>query len=123
MSNRAQRRAAQKQQPKWQKMTKEQRINALMKNGITPKDLEREYESGRLAGIDGTYKICFAAACLALQELHGFGRKRCYDVMEAMQRYVIGTLCSAETIDQVYRQMGLTLDFGDMTNWIGMEDD
>ena len=71
MSNRAQRRAAKKQQPRWQKLSHDQRLAALVKNGITPKDLEKAYSDGRLDGINGTYKICFAAACLALADLQG----------------------------------------------------
>lgn len=45
--NRAQRRAAKKQQPKWQRMTHDQKLAALVKNGITQKDLDSAYEDGR----------------------------------------------------------------------------
>lgn len=41
--NRAQRRAAKKQQPKWQRMTHDQKLAALVKNGITQKDLDSAY--------------------------------------------------------------------------------
>lgn len=82
--NRAQRRAAKKQQPKWKSMTHDQKIGALLKNGITPKDLDSAYEDGRTAGINGTYQICFAAVCLALNDIHGFGGKRCHRVLEKM---------------------------------------
>lgn len=123
MSNRAQRRAAKKQQPRWQKLNHDQRLAALVKNGITPKDLEKAYSDGRLDGINGTYQICFAAACLALADLHGFGRKRCRNVMEQMQRHVIDTLTSAEAVQAVYKRLGLTLDFGDPENLVDFNDD
>lgn len=121
--NRAQRRAAKKQQPKWQRMTHDQKLAALVKNGITQKDLDSAYEDGRTAGINGTYQICFAAVCLALADLHGFGRKRCRDVMEQMQRHVIDTLNSAEAVQAVYKRLGLTLDFGDPENLVDFNDD
>jgi len=123
MSNRADRRKKKKQQPKWQKMTKDQQINALFKNGITAKDLERNYERGRLDGINGTYKICFAAACLAMNDLHGFGGLRCQKVLERMQHYIIESLTSAEAVNDVYKRMKLKVDFGDPESWIDWEDD
>lgn len=48
--NRAQRRAAKKQQPKWQRMTHDQKLAALVKNGITQKDLDSAYEAGAPPG-------------------------------------------------------------------------
>ena len=126
MSNRAQRRAEKKKQPKWQKLTKDQKINALLKNGITPQDLEKSfndgYERGRMDGIDGTYKICFAAACLALSDTNGFGAKRCHMVMEKMQEYIVDSLTSQEAVFAVFERMGLTLDFGD-PQWFGWTED
>ena len=116
--NRAQRRAAKKQQPKWKSMTHDQKIGALLKNGITPKDLDSAYEDGRTAGINGTYQICFAAVCLALNDLHGFGGKRCHRVLEKMQRYIVDCFTSADAVQAVYKRMGLKLDFGDPLNWI-----
>ena len=115
--NRAQRRKAEKSKPAWQRMSHDQKLANLMKQGISPKDLERSYndgyEQGRLVGINGTYAICFAAACLAANDLHGFGRRRCYRLMEAMQSHVINSLTSTEACDEVFRRMGLELDFGD----------
>lgn len=54
--NRAQRRAAKKQQPKWQRMTHDQKLAALVKNGITQKDLDSAYED-RLPKDDATYLV------------------------------------------------------------------
>lgn len=124
--NRAQRRAANKARPAWQRMSHDQKMANLLKQGISPKDLERSYndgyERGRLVGINGTYAICFAAACLAANDLYGFGRQRCYRLMEAMQSHVIDSLTSTEACDEVFRRMGLELDFGDL-NGVRMVDD
>lgn len=115
--NRAQRRKAEKAKPSWQRMSHDQKLANLMKQGISPKDLEKSYndgyEQGRLVGINGTYGICFAAACLALNDLHGFGRKRLYHVMERMQHHVINSLTTSEACTEVFDRVGLELDFGD----------
>ena len=81
--NREQRRAQKKaqrgqpkpKQPQYLRMTKEQRMDALVKNGITIKDLEENYNKGYEAGFavasGPVIKTCYAAVCLALNELHG----------------------------------------------------
>ena len=123
MSNRAKRRADRKQAPKWEKMSKDQLMNHLTKNGITLKDLERNYQQGMHAGIDGTYQICFAAMCLAFNDLHGFGGIRCQKVLERMQRYIIDSLTTADAVHDVYKRMKLNLDFGNPDCWVSLEDD
>ena len=113
-----------------------ERVESLIKAGIFAKDLahlqitpkehtkavQDAWEEGRLAGINGTYQICFAAACLALNDLHKFGSKRCCDVIRRMQEHVISNLCSMEACEEVFRKIGLTLDFGDPQG-IAWEDD
>lgn len=118
--NREQRRAqkkSQRGQPSYHRMNKEQRIEALIKNGITLEDLERNYTEGYNAGFSeacpGTFKTIYAAVCLALHEKHGFGKKRCAEVLREVDKYVMESLTSAEAIDAVYRRMGLELVFDD----------
>lgn len=123
MSNRAKRRADRKQAPKWEKMSKGQLMSRLTKNGITLKDLEKNYELGVRAGIGNTYKICFAAVCLALNDTHKFGAVRCHKVLERMQYYIINDLTIAEAVQDVYKRMNLKLDLSDPEGWISMEDD
>jgi hypothetical protein len=123
MSNRAGRRAQRKQTPKWEKMSQDQLMKHLSKNGITLKDLERNYELGRKEGIQGTYMTVFASVCLALNDLHGFGRVRCQRVLEQMQEYIINSLCTADAIHQVYKRMGLKFDADDVSSWVRLEDD
>lgn len=123
--NRQQRRAqmkAQKRQqktpkPKYLSMTKEQCMDALCKNGITPKDLKSEYdkgfEAGFMAGGNPVLKTCYAAMCLALNDLYGFGHKRCLDVLRAAEEHILETLSSQEAIEEVYNRMKLKIDFKD----------
>lgn len=123
MANRAQRRAERKKAPKWEKMSKDQLMNHITKNGITLKDLERNYQLGVHAGIDSSYQMCFAAICLALNDLHGFGRVRCQKILHRTQRYIIDTLTTADAVHEVFERMGMKLDFGNPRNWVELEDD
>lgn len=124
--NRQQRRAqmkAQKRQqkapkPKYLSMTKEERMDALVKNGITPKDLEKNFEIGYDAGFKDAstqvVKTVYAAVCLALNDKkYGFGKKRCADVLRAVENHVLYSLSSEEAIEEVYKRMKLQLDFGE----------
>lgn len=118
MSNRADRRKAKKASrgvPGYHRLTADDRIAAMCKNGITPKDLEKEFERGRMDGFktaaEPMLKTCYAAICLALNDVHGFGAKRCFDVLTAVDDYVANTLVSAEAIEEVLDRMGLELDF------------
>lgn len=103
--------------PEYKSMTKDQMIDALCKNGITPKDLEKSYADGYNAGFSeacpATFETIYAAVCLVLNEKHGFGRKRCMNTLNAIDQCVTEQLSSKEAIDAVYERMGLYLDFGE----------
>lgn len=115
MPNRADRRKAHKALPAWKRQTKEQKMAALVKNGITPKDLEREGErswnEGYKSGVDNGYQAAFAALCLALKEKHRFGKKRCVEVLRVADYHIINTLTTADLIREVYDKIGIYLDF------------
>lgn len=122
--NRQQRRAQQKaqkrqqkKQPAYKHLTIEERKDALVKNGITVADLEENYNKGYDEGFKiasgPVIKTCYAAVCLALNELHGFGRKRCYDVLQSVDDKILTSLTSMEIIDDVFQKIGLEIDFND----------
>lgn len=114
MANRKDRRAARKALPRWERtMTPEQRKAALVKNGITPEDLKREWDAGYQAGVEAFLKTSYAATCLALNDLHGFGYKRCKAVLQAMDRHILFTLTDVEAIEEVWKRLGLKLVFAD----------
>lgn len=116
---RQQKRAAKNQpkKPEYKAMTKQERMDALVRNGITIKDLEKSYADGYNKGFSeacpSTFKTIYAAICLVLNEMHGFGRKRCMDVLNAVDACVIQQLTSVEAIEEVYNRMGLILDFNE----------
>lgn len=126
--NREQRRAQKKaqrgqpkpKQPQYLRMTKQQRMDALVKNGITIKDLEENYNKGYEAGFavasGPVIKTCYAAVCLALNELHGFGMKRCKDVLNLVDEKILFSLTSMETIEEVWKKIGLQIDFNEVVS-------
>lgn len=132
MSNRADRRAAARQEQKENtemrlsgyfkaksrlEAVKQKKMDELQRNGITVEHLKENYEKGRNDGFreaaEPIWQGCFAAACLALHELYGFGKKRCAEVLNAMDRHMAYSITSEDAIAEVYRQIGLELDFHD----------
>ena len=98
-----------------QRMADNAAFQRIQKNGITLEDVkraeEKSYAQGMQAGIENTMKTCYAAICLALNELHGFGTKRCKDVLNAVDEKVVMTLTSDEVIQEVFDRMGLVIRF------------
>lgn len=117
MSNRADRRAKKKQQPRWQKINSDQRINAMCKNGITPKDLQEAYDKGYNDGVkrasDYCLKDAYAGFLLAAHEVFGFGRDRCRRLLYAADDKVVNSLASDEAIDEVFEKVGVSINFFD----------
>lgn len=113
--NRKDRRAAIKSKPSYMRESKEELTKRLIKNGITVEDLKNEYQKGYTYGFkeaaEPVIRGCYAAICLALNDLHGFGQKRCADVLRALDEHLTMTLTSKEAIDEVYERMGLRIDF------------
>ena len=115
MSNRASRRAQRKQAPKWQKITSDQRINAMCKNGITPKDVDDAYAQGRKDALhsvsDYCMKDCYAGFLLAAHEVFGFGHNRCLRLLMAADDRICNSLACEEAIDEVFKKVGVKIDF------------
>ena len=117
--NRAQRRAKAKATPAYRRnMTKEDTLKALVKNGITVEDLQRNYElglkDGRHEGIEYTIKTAYAASALALNEVAGWGHKRCTRFMRRMDEIITNTLTSEDAIDEVFEKLGLRIIFNEV---------
>jgi hypothetical protein len=117
MANRKDRRAAAKAKPAYLRRSEAEICKSIVKNGITPRELEENYARGYTAGYHNAgeqiVKGCYAAVCLALNEMHGFGQKRCHDVLSKMDEIMLYHLTSVEAIENVYKKIGLKLDFKD----------
>lgn len=111
MSNRADRRKAMKAQPRWKRtMTAEQRQAALVKNGITPKDVDEAYQRGYEEGSKNAsefsgYAMC-AAMGLAMNDLFGFGKKRVTRTLNLAAKYMIESFTTREIMEEVYKRIG-----------------
>lgn len=99
-----------------EKVRKKHIIN-IERNGITIADLEAEYKKGYDAGYDTAaepmYKYMMAAICLALRELHGWGKKRIMEVLTKVDEKVLYALPSDDVVGEVFDQIGLELIFKD----------
>lgn len=97
------------------RMDADEQFQRISKNGITLEDVKRAedeaYSRGVREGIDSTMRTCYAAICLALHEMHGFGTKRCKDVLNRVDETITMTLTSQDAIQQVYDEMGLEIRF------------
>lgn len=90
-------------------------MDKLQRNGITVEDLKANYDKGWQEGFkeaaDPVIRGCYAAICLALNDLHGFGQKRCAAILNAVDEHLTYTLSSVEAIDEVYKRIGLKIEF------------
>ena len=115
--NRQQRRKAYKEKPAYLRETKAEMEKRLLKNGITPKDLEANYNKGWEDGFkkaaEPVIQGCYAAICLALNDVCGYGQKRCAKVLNAVDQHLLYSLTSAEAIEEVYKRIGLRIEFSE----------
>lgn len=109
--NRAQRRAYQRNQPAYKKMSHDQLMNAIAKNGLTVEDLKRCKQEGYQQGVESAVMQCYAGFCLALHDQYGFGKKRVLRALQAADQHIIFSIDSAELVDEVFRQFGFKMDF------------
>ena len=84
-----------------------------MEAGYTPKEFEQQWQAGYQTGAEALLKTAYAAVCLALNDIHGFGSKRCKAVLQSMDKHILYTLTDVEAIDEVWERMGLKLVFTD----------
>jgi len=104
--------------PEWKKREMAARsaaVERLSQQGISPKDLKAEYDrgfdEGFRAAAEPITKGCYAAVCLALKELYGFGSKRCMDVLRHIDEQLIYTMDGQEFADRVLDEMKLEIQF------------
>ena len=106
-------------QPSYRGLTHEQRLERLFKNGITADDLKQEWHDGFEAGFreasPASIRTIYAAVILAARDQLGFGKTRCKRFLDAVDSIVVNSLCSQDAIDEVYRKIGLHLQFDDPT--------
>lgn len=94
---------------------RQEALTRIQRNGITVDDLKQNYDEGftegHKQGCEVTFETIFAAVCLALNELHGFGGTRCRRVLNAVHEKVYYCISRKDIIQEVYDRMGLEINF------------
>lgn len=87
----------------------------LERNGITMEDVDKAGRDGYAQGYEvascDTVLACYAAICLALKETHGFGKKRCAEVLRKVDDIILYRLTGQDLVNRVWDEMGLRLEF------------
>lgn len=125
--NRADRRRQAKQakpikRPAYHGLSADRKKEQLFRNGITADDLDREHKAGFEAGWKAanrfTYRMCYAAAALALRGLYEgkgrFGKKRIERFLRAMDNTVCYGISCEEEIDRVFTEIGIEMNFDNL---------
>lgn len=102
------------------RMADNEAFQRISRNGITIEDMHKAEEAAYMQGVnvgkDETIRTCFAAICMALHEMHGFGKERCAKVLNSVYDKLCFALTSQDAIKEVYDTMGLQIEFnGDVT--------
>jgi hypothetical protein len=123
-ANRAMRRKAEREnrKPKFLRGTKQEKMQKLLQNGITPEMLEQEfrdgYTQGTKDGIEHTIKLVYAAIMMAGEKEYGFGRVRAMRLLQRVDEYVTTELSTFDAIEAVWKRFGLRLEFDNAFNRI-----
>lgn len=100
-----------------QRMADQEAVDRIQRNGITIEDMYKAendaYAKGVQAGKEATVRTCFAAICMTLHEMHGFGRDRCSRILNDVYDKLTMALTSDDAIQEVYDTMGLEIHFSD----------
>lgn len=118
MSNRAMRRQiARANKQTMQQMSRDAKKAALIRNGITIKDLEDNYndgwEKGFAQGTTTTGSVVYAAIGIALHDLFGFGHKRILRALQAVDKHVCEDISSIDTANELLEKTWIRLNFGE----------
>ena len=118
--NRAQRRNQNKQLPRAARpLTPEQRQNALIRNGITPKDLEKEYHDGHMAGFYQGYEagsgfymhVCYAAAIRAFAQEPDYTVAKGVEFLRKLDQFVLHEIDTEAAVAAAFRETGVDVSF------------
>ena len=127
MSNRADRRRAQRNAQKEEQLAKQAAARQFEKdvkrdgwnrNGITKADLDREYQRGykaaqkEMAAFYGTY--FFASVAVALHRDFKFGKERIRRVLDAMYEIMTWEITTCDILKRCQDETGIEIRFEDI---------
>lgn len=117
---RAAKRAAPKKKPIWHGLTREEKKEALFRNGITTKDLEREYDIGykqaRQELTSFAMQMFYCAAAISAHRLFGFGETRITRLLDDIQQIMTEEIGTEDMIERCRRETGIDIEEGGYDN-------
>ena len=94
-----------------------------MTQGISPEDLTKAYNDGFEEGYKRaampTIEACYAAICVALHDLYGFGQDRCIRAVTAVDERITTMITSEEIRQEALDKAGVDIRFGEGVDRIG----
>lgn len=105
--NRQQRRAEERAAQKLRN-----RVSAFRStNPMAEATYQNGYTDGVRSACDYAMKTCYAAACLALHDLEGYGRVRNTRFLRLLDDYVVNSMTSDEILDDALEKCGVRINF------------
>ena len=90
-------------------------IDAMQKNGITVDDLRKAERDGQQdgykAGIEDALRTCYASIALAANEVFGFDKSRCMELLRAVDDRIVTSLSSEDAIQEALDTVGIEITF------------
>ena len=111
--NRAMRRKqVRDQMHEWVRMGSQEQVQRLVRNGITQKDLDEEYDKGHLAGFksgtDKALRTIYAGVVLCMLE-EGNTKEEAIHFLRELDNRVITSIDAGEDIEEVFEKTGVYL--------------
>lgn len=95
--------------PPVRRLTQDEYISRIERNGITRSDLKKSYEDGYQAGAGWAYDAAYGSVIMALRREFGFGHDRISRVAMAAAAVQIEYMTNDEMYDQLKKECGVDL--------------
>lgn len=99
--------------PPVRQLTRQEYIDRIEQNGITLKELEKNwhlgYEQGKKEGVDWAFDTAYGSVMLALKREFGFGHDRLGRVAMAAAAIQVEYLTTDEMYEQLKKECGVEL--------------
>ena len=109
-----------------EKVRASENFAAMMNTHVAAEAVRKAFDKGVDAGgkqiTDNLGTVFTAAMCLALNEMHGFGRKRICEIMERMNTIMLETFTTRDAVQKVYKKLGLRFSDEDPFCWLTFDD-
>lgn len=88
----------------------------IQRNGITKDHLAYEYRHGCKDGAEYATKGIYASVAIALHDLYGFGRKRLFRAIKAIDEQFVLCIDADELVEEAEKRTGYRINFKEPTD-------